>query len=236
MIRFINAFKTYNEEKWALKRVNCEIKQGEFVYLIGESGAGKSTFLKLLTYEEKISRGQLMIGNVDLTNIKKEQVPFLRRQLGIVTQELYLLEHLTILENILYVLRATGASHKTMKARAIEALEKVDLVGFKKKKPFELSAGQRQKVIIARAIVNEPKIILADEPTGNLDDKSAVEILRLFFRLNQQGTTVIMSTHHSTLVNTVKHRVLEMKHGELIRDQLEGSYGLETDGRDIFYL
>lgn len=236
MIKFTDVYKTYNQKRWALKKVNCKIEQGEFVYLVGKSGAGKTTFLKLLTLEEPLTRGALQIGNANLTTMTEKQLPMFRRQLGIVSQNLALLENMTVLENILYVLRATDFGGRYAKKRALEALAEVDLVDVQKKKPEELSIGQRQKVLIARAIVNQPKIILADEPTGNLDDKSAIETMRIFFRLNQKGTTVIMSTHHSTIVNTVRHRVLEINDGQIVRDQSEGSYGQPTDGRDIFYI
>lgn len=173
MIKLDNCIKKYSNVT-ALNHVSLEIKQGEFAYLIGPSGAGKTTLIKLLTCEEKVTTGSLKMGNVDLPRLQDSQIPEFRRQLGVVPQDFFLLESLTIYQNLVYVLRAIETKRKLIKEKALRALNEVGMLEYKHLFPKELSVGQRQKVAIARAIVNEPKILLADEPTGNLDNKSAI--------------------------------------------------------------
>ncbi|MEG2254467.1 MAG: ATP-binding cassette domain-containing protein [Vagococcus sp.] len=235
MIKLDNCIKKYSNVT-ALNHVSLEIKQGEFAYLIGPSGAGKTTLIKLLTCEEKVTTGSLIMGNVDLPRLQDSQIPEFRRQLGVVPQDFFLLESLTIYQNLVYVLRAIETKRKLIKEKALRALNEVGMLEYKHLFPKELSVGQRQKVAIARAIVNEPKILLADEPTGNLDNKSAIEVMKILYQLNQKGTTILMATHNSTIVNTIRYRVLEINKGQIIRDQDKGSYGRWNDDRDVFVI
>nr|WP_240913529.1 ATP-binding cassette domain-containing protein [Vagococcus fluvialis] len=220
----------------ALSDVSLDVSQGEFLYLIGPSGSGKSTIIKLLTCEERLTQGFLQIGNIDLLKLPDKKLPDYRRQIGVIPQDIFLLDHLTVYKNIVYSLNAIDFDRKKIKEKALAALSQVGMLSFKNDYPSELSIGQQQKVAIARAIVNNPKIILADEPTSNLDNKSSIEIMRILYKLNQDGATVLMATHNSTIVNTVRNRVLEIDNGELVRDQSNGDYGLSTDNKDIFII
>nr|WP_249038057.1 ATP-binding cassette domain-containing protein [Vagococcus fluvialis] len=220
----------------ALSDVSLDVSQGEFLYLIGPSGSGKSTIIKLLTCEERLTQGFLQIGNIDLLKLPDKKLPDYRRQIGVIPQDIFLLDHLTVYKNIVYSLNAIDFDRKKIKEKALAALSQVGMLSFKNDYPSELSIGQQQKVAIARAIVNNPKIILADEPTSNLDNKSSIEIMRILYKLNQDGATILMATHNSTIVNTVRNRVLEIDNGELVRDQSNGDYGLSTDNKDIFII
>ncbi|MBO0485855.1 ATP-binding cassette domain-containing protein [Vagococcus fluvialis] len=236
MIRFSHVYKKYTEGNLALSDVSLDVSQGEFLYLIGPSGSGKSTIIKLLTCEERLTQGFLQIGNIDLLKLPDKKLPDYRRQIGVIPQDIFLLDHLTVYKNIVYSLNAIDFDRKKIKEKALAALSQVGMLSFKNDYPSELSIGQQQKVAIARAIVNNPKIILADEPTSNLDNKSSIEIMRILYKLNQDGATVLMATHNSTIVNTVRNRVLEIDNGELVRDQSNGDYGLSTDNKDIFII
>lgn len=236
MISLTNVYKKYNEKQNALENISLNVNQGEFIYLIGPSGAGKTTLMKLLTCEERLTKGSLRIGNVDLLKLADHHIPDYRRQIGVVPQDIVLLNHLTVYKNLVYTLQAIEVDRKLIKIQALQALEKVGMLAFKNSFPSQLSIGQQQKVVIARAIVNNPKIILADEPTGNLDNKSAIEIMKILYQLNQSGSTILMATHNSTIVNTVRYRVLEMRQGKVVRDQKDGTYGLATDYRDMFVI
>lgn len=235
MIRFKQVSKTYGENL-ALRQVNFEIKQGEFVYLIGPSGAGKSTIIKLLTREELATSGQVIIGNTDLSKLKAQHVYKLRRQLGIVNQQDVFLENRTVKENYQAVLGATGVAETEWLAKIKRTLDLVGLAAYLDAYPRQLSVGQKKRVAIGRAMLNRPKILLADEPTANLDPKTAIEIMRLFFRINRQQTTVLMATHDSTIVNTFMRRVLELEEGKLIRDQAAGNYNVFGNPNDIYIL
>ena len=235
MIRFKQVSKTYGENL-ALRQVNFEIKQGEFVYLIGPSGAGKSTIIKLLTREELATSGQVIIGNTDLSKLKAQHVYKLRRQLGIVNQQDVFLENRTVKENYQAVLGATGVAETEWLAKIKRTLDLVGLGTYLDAYPRQLSVGQKKRVAIGRAMLNRPKILLADEPTANLDPKTAIEIMRLFFRINRQQTTVLMATHDSTIVNTFMRRVLELEEGKLIRDQAAGNYNVFGNPNDIYIL
>lgn len=236
MIKLTNVFKKYSNGTWALKGISCSISQGEFIYLVGPSGAGKTTLIKLLTCEERLTKGVVQIGNANLFNLQEQRIPLLRRQLGIVPQEVLLLDNLSVYKNILYSLQAVEANRRSIKQKALDALELVGMLAYKDTFPGDLSQGQQQKVVIARAIANRPKIVIADEPTGSLDAKSSIEIMRIFYQLNQLGTTIMMATHNSTIVNTIRYRVLEIKDGEIVRDQAAGNYGLPSDDRDVFII
>ena len=235
MIRFKQVSKTYGEIL-ALRQVNFEIKQGEFVYLIGPSGAGKSTIIKLLTREELATSGQVIIGNTDLSNLKAQHVYKLRRQLGIVNQQDVFLENRTVKENYQAVLGATGVAETEWLAKIKRTLDLVGLGTYLDAYPRQLSVGQKKRVAIGRAMLNRPKILLADEPTANLDPKTAIDIMRLFFRINRQQTTILMATHDSTIVNTFMRRVLELEEGKLIRDQAAGNYNVFGNPNDIYIL
>ncbi|GET05458.1 cell division protein FtsE [Ligilactobacillus agilis] len=235
MIRFKQVSKTYGEIL-ALRQVNFEIKQGEFVYLIGPSGAGKSTIIKLLTREELATSGQVIIGNTDLSKLKAQHVYKLRRQLGIVNQQDVFLENRTVKENYQAVLGATGVAETEWLAKIKRTLDLVGLAAYLDAYPRQLSVGQKKRVAIGRAMLNRPKILLADEPTANLDPKTAIDIMRLFFRINRQQTTVLMATHDSTIVNTFMRRVLELEEGKLIRDQAAGNYNVFGNPNDIYIL
>lgn len=235
MIRFKQVSKTYGENI-ALRQVNFEIKQGEFVYLIGPSGAGKSTIIKLLTREELATSGQVIIGNTDLSKLKAQHVYKLRRQLGIVNQQDVFLENRTVKENYQAVLGATGVAETEWLAKIKRTLDLVGLGTYLDAYPRQLSVGQKKRVAIGRAMLNRPKILLADEPTANLDPKTAIDIMRLFFRINRQQTTVLMATHDSTIVNTFMRRVLELEEGKLIRDQAAGNYNVFGNPNDIYIL
>lgn len=235
MIRFKQVSKTYGENL-ALRQVNFEIKQGEFVYLIGPSGAGKSTIIKLLTREELATSGQVIIGNTDLSKLKAQHVYKLRRQLGIVNQQDVFLENRTVKENYQAVLGATGVAETEWLAKIKRTLDLVGLAAYLDAYPRQLSVGQKKRVAIGRAMLNLPKILLADEPTANLDPKTAIDIMRLFFRINRQQTTILMATHDSTIVNTFMRRVLELEEGKLIRDQAAGNYNVFGNPNDIYIL
>lgn len=235
MIRFKQVSKTYGENL-ALRQVNFEIKQGEFVYLIGPSGAGKSTIIKLLTREELATSGQVIIGNTDLSKLKAQHVYKLRRQLGIVNQQDVFLENRTVKENYQAVLGATGVAETEWLAKIKRTLDLVGLAAYLDAYPRQLSVGQKKRVAIGRAMLNWPKILLADEPTANLDPKTAIDIMRLFFRINRQQTTILMATHDSTIVNTFMRRVLELEEGKLIRDQAAGNYNVFGNPNDIYIL
>ncbi|BCP57190.1 cell division ATP-binding protein FtsE [Streptococcus parasuis] len=219
--------KKYGNGTTALRNVSVNVEAGEFAYIVGPSGAGKSTFIKLLYREEKLDKGSLMVGKFDLAKIKKRDVPLLRRSVGVVFQDYKLLPKKTVFENIAYAMEVIGEKPRNIKKRVMEVL---DLVGLKHKIrsfPNELSGGEQQRIAIARAIVNNPKVLIADEPTGNLDPENSWEIMNLLERINLQGTTVLMATHNSQIVNTLRHRVIAIEDGRVVRDQEQGEYGYD---------
>ncbi len=219
--------KKYPNGTTALRRVSVDIRKGEFVYVVGPSGAGKSTFIKLMYREEKADKGSLNVCGYDLMKIKNRHVPLLRREIGVVFQDYKLLPQKTVYENVAYAMQVIGKRPRETKRRVMEVL---DLVGLRHKVrvfPDQLSGGEQQRVAIARAIVNTPQVLIADEPTGNLDPENSWEIMKLLDRINAQGTTVVMATHNSTIVNTIRHRVLAIENGRIIRDQVEGEYGYD---------
>ncbi|KRM92189.1 cell division ATP-binding protein FtsE [Liquorilactobacillus cacaonum DSM 21116] len=227
--------KKYKGNVYALKNINFSVKQGEFVYVIGASGAGKSTLLKFLYREEEQTFGSIKIGNTLVSRINHKQLYLLRRKLGVVMQKDLFLSDRTVFENIAVSIEAVSAAKSNEIAlRTNDVLEVVGMVGMNDRKINELSIGQQKRVAIARAIVNYPTIVIADEPTANLDAKAALEIMKLFFKINSMGTTIIMATHDSTMVNTVRERVLELNHGELIRDEQEGGYTRYPDNKDVY--
>ncbi len=208
--------------------VNLHIGLGEFAFLTGPSGAGKSTLMRLLYREEVPSSGTVLIGGVDLTSLHKGQIPLLRRRLGIVFQDYKLLPQHTVFDNVAYVLRALGVDKSEISKRVTSALCVVNLENKARAYPGELSGGEQQRVGIARAIVNGPPILLADEPTGNLDPNTSLEIVELLERISQRGTTVLVSTHDPIIVNAVRRRVISLRQGQLISDVDSGVYQMEA--------
>lgn len=227
MITMKDVNKTYANGVTALNSINITIDQGEFVYIVGPSGAGKSTFVKLMYREVKPSDGTITINGMDMGSIKEKKVPYLRRDIGVVYQDFKLLSKLTVYENIAFALEVIEESPKLIRKRVMDVLE---LVGLKNKARFipdELSGGEQQRVSMARAIVNHPKVVIADEPTGNLDPDTSWEIMRIFEEINAKGTTLIMATHSKEIVNTMKKRVIAVEDGLIVRDEHRGEYGYE---------
>ncbi|RYG74402.1 cell division ATP-binding protein FtsE [Lentibacillus lipolyticus] len=228
MIKMRDVHKTYANGVTALNGITIDIDQGEFVYIVGPSGAGKSTFVRLMFRETKPSEGSITINDVDMSNMKEKNVPFLRRNIGVIFQDFKLLSKLTVYENIAFALEVIEESPRNIRKRVMDVLE---LVGLKNKARFlpdELSGGEQQRVSIARAIVNHPKIVIADEPTGNLDPETSWGIMRIFEEINAQGTTILMATHSKEIVNTIKKRVIAIEDGLIVRDEHRGEYGYEV--------
>ena len=227
MIEMMNVTKKYNKGITAINNLSIQIKDGEFVYVVGPSGAGKSTFIKMMYREEKATKGRIRVGKYDLMKIKDRQIPFLRRYVDVVFQDFKLLQHKTVYENVAYAMEVIEKSPREIKRRVDEVLELVNLKHRMNNFPNELSGGEQQRVAIARAIVNTPGILIADEPTGNLDPDTSMEIMDILERINEQGTTIVMATHNSQIVNEKKHRVLAIESGQIVRDQEQGEYGYE---------
>ena len=227
MIEMMNVTKKYNKGITAINNLSIQIKDGEFVYVVGPSGAGKSTFIKMMYREEKATKGRIRVGKYDLMKIKDRQIPFLRRYVGVVFQDFKLLQHKTVYENVAYAMEVIEKSPREIKRRVQEVLELVNLKHRIDNFPNELSGGEQQRVAIARAIVNTPGILIADEPTGNLDPDTSMEIMDILERINEQGTTIVMATHNSQIVNEKKHRVIAIENGQIVRDQEQGEYGYE---------
>ena len=227
MIEMKDVVKKYDNGTTALRGISIHIEPGEFTYIVGPSGAGKSTFIRLLYREIKIDKGNLAVAGFNLGKIKKRDIPMLRRRVGVVFQDYKLLPKKTVYENIAYAMEVIGEHRRNIKKRVMEVL---DLVGLKHKVrsfPNELSGGEQQRIAIARAIVNNPQVLIADEPTGNLDPDNSWEIMNLLERINLQGTTVLMATHNSQIVNTLRHRVIAIENGRVVRDEAEGVYGYD---------
>jgi cell division transport system ATP-binding protein len=228
MIRLDNVTKAYKGTTVALREVSVDIQKGEFVFLVGPSGSGKSTFVRLITKEEEPDGGQIWVAGKDIANLTQWKVPYLRRNIGCVFQDFRLLPTKTVHENVAFALEVIGRPRHVIKSQVPQIL---DLVGLGKKTgnlPHELSGGEQQRVAIARAFVNRPLILLADEPTGNLDPSTSAGIMRLLDRINRTGTTVIMATHDSSIVDSMRRRVIELDRGSVIRDQARGVYGVGT--------
>lgn len=224
MITFQNVTKRYKNDHYALKNVSLQIHSGEFVFIVGASAAGKSTLMKLLYSEEKPTSGIVSIGGLNIANLTNDRIPNLRRCMGIVFQDYKLLQNQTVYDNVAYVIRTLGISSKEIDARVNGALKIVGLHEKKKATPSELSGGEQQRVGIARAIVNGPPLLIADEPTGNLDPKNSMEIMQILDQINQRGITVIVSTHDNAMVDYFRKRVITLDHGEIVRDIQAGTY------------
>ncbi|MBB6453609.1 cell division transport system ATP-binding protein [Salirhabdus euzebyi] len=228
MIEMKGVQKTYSNGVTALHGIDISIDQGEFVYVVGPSGAGKSTFIKMMYREVKPSGGSVFINGHDIGKIKNRQVPHLRRNIGVVFQDFKLLSKYTIYENVAFALEVIEESPKKIRRRVMDVLDMVKLKNKARFKPDELSGGEQQRVSIARAIVNNPKLMIADEPTGNLDPETSWEIMKIFEEINARGTTIIMATHSKDIVNTMKKRVIAIEHGRVVRDEQRGDYGYEA--------
>jgi len=226
VIRFENVSKIYpGQEKAALDSVNLEVLKGEFVFLVGLSGSGKSTFLRLVLREDRPTTGTIHVAGKDLGTLSNHKVPELRRQVGTVFQDFRLLPNKTIFENVAFTLHVLGYSKKEIAREVPEVLELVGLEDKGDRRPNEISGGEQQRVAIARAYVSRPAILIADEPTGNLDPATSVGIMKLLDRINREGTTVVMATHDSGIVDQMRKRVIELDAGHVIRDQVRGVYG-----------
>jgi cell division transport system ATP-binding protein len=226
MIKLENVTKSYKGTTVALRDVDVDIPKGEFVFLVGPSGSGKSTFLRLVTKEEKAERGRVWVAGKEVGSLSSWKVPYLRRNIGCVFQDFRLLPTKTVYENVAFALEVIGRPRNVVRSQVPQIL---DLVGLGKKLsnlPSELSGGEQQRVAIARAFVNRPLILLADEPTGNLDPSTTAGIMRLLDRINRTGTTVLMATHDNGIVDSMRRRVIELDRGTVIRDQARGVYGM----------
>jgi cell division transport system ATP-binding protein len=224
MIEFRNVTKVYEDNNTALKNINLAIKKGEFIFLVGPSGSGKSTFIKLLIKEIPVTSGNIFVAGRNICNLKASRVPQLRRNIGYVFQDFKLLPNKTIFENVAFALEVIGKPSYVIKVQVPQVLKLVGLANKLNSYPHQLSAGEQQRVSIARAFVNRPPILLADEPTGNLDPATSEGIMRLLSRINLIGTTVTMATHDKSIVNSMRRRVVELEEGEIIRDQKRGVY------------
>ena len=227
MINFYGISKVYDNGCVALSDVTVEIPKGDFVFVVGPSGAGKSTFIKLVFREELPSEGKLIVNGRNVGELQASEVPYLRRNLGIVFQDYRLLPNKTVYENVAFAMQVIEVSNREIKKRVSQVL---DLVGLRHKEkccPWELSGGEQQRIAIARAIVNNPAVVIADEPTGNLDPETSWEIMKIFSRINKGGTTVLMVTHDKTVVDAMKKRVIAIENGKIARDEAKGVYGYE---------
>ncbi|WP_337470122.1 cell division ATP-binding protein FtsE [Acidaminococcus fermentans] len=212
----------------ALEDINVHISPGEFVFLVGPSGAGKSTFIRLISREIEPTSGQILVDGVDVMKLKRGDIPYLRRQLGIVFQDFRLLNDRTAYENVAFAMQVIEAPSHKIRQRVNEVLDLVGLKGRGNNYPGEMSGGEQQRVAIARAIVNDPLLVIADEPTGNLDPETSKEIMEIFSEINSRGTTIIMATHDKTMVDYMQKRVIALENGRLVRDDRKGVYGYEV--------
>jgi len=213
----------------ALDGVNLTIEDGEFVFLVGPSGSGKTTLMKLITGEIRATSGEVVVNNFDMINIKRRKLPKMRRTLGVIFQDYRLIENMTVYDNVAFAMRVVGATAKEIKKRVPYVLELVGLEGREKRLPTELSGGEQQRVAIARALVNEPRMIVADEPTGNLDPVRSLELMLLFEKINDMGTTILVVTHEKELVNAFAKRVITIDNGSIVSDGMDGYYSYEIE-------
>lgn len=224
MILLDRVTKSYKKRGVALQNVSLHVEPKEFVIIVGPSGAGKSTLLKLLTREEKPDSGKIIVGGIDYESLRDREIPYLRRKIGVVFQDFKLLTNKTVFENVAFALEIVGQSNKEIRHTVPRVLEIVGLDGRENAMPWELSGGERQRVAIARAIVRQPKILIADEPTGNLDPKHAWDVIRVLQKINKYGTTVLLTTHNQEIVNKLKRRVVTIKDGTIVSDKASAGY------------
>ncbi len=228
MLEMINVSKTYPGGSVALQDINVRIEQGEFVFVVGPSGAGKSTFFKMLFREVLPTTGKVIVNGQDLVKMTDKEIPYFRRQLGIVFQDYRLLPDRTVYDNVAFAMQVIETPYRKIKRRVNDVL---DLVGLRKRAhayPTELSGGEQQRIAIARAIVNDPILLIADEPTGNLDPETSWEIMDIFREVNKSGTTIVMATHDREIVDEMEKRVIAIEHGRIVRDDAKGVYGYES--------
>ena len=225
MILLDRVTKAYGKKSPALDRLNLHVQKKEFVVIVGQSGAGKSTLLKLLTREEKPTSGKIIVGGIDYERLNDKDVPYLRRKIGTVFQDFKLLPNKTVFENIAFALEIIGMSNKEIRHTVPKVIDLVGLKGKADNYPRELSGGERQRVAIARAVVRQPKILIADEPTGNLDPKHAWDIIKVLEKINRHGTTVLLTTHNMEIVNKLKRRVVTIRDGKVVGDRARSGYG-----------
>lgn len=228
MLEMIDVSKIYPGGSIALQDINVRIEQGEFVFIVGPSGAGKSTFFKMLFREVLPSSGKVIVNGHDLVKMTDKEIPYFRRQLGIVFQDYRLLPDRTVYDNVAFAMQVIETPYRKIKRRVNDVL---DLVGLRKRAhayPTELSGGEQQRIAIARAIVNDPILLIADEPTGNLDPETSWEIMDIFREVNKSGTTIVMATHDREIVDEMEKRVIAIEHGHIVRDDAKGVYGYES--------
>ena len=230
MVQMNNVTKVYDSSNTvALDNVDLTINEGEFVFLVGPSGSGKTTLMKLITGEVFATSGQVIVNDFDMTNIRRSKLPKVRRSLGVIFQDFRLIENMTVYDNVAFVMRVVGAAPKEIKKRVPYVLELVGLEGREKRMPNELSGGEQQRVAIARALANNPRMIVADEPTGNLDPVRSHELMLLFEKINEMGTTILVVTHEKELVNAFAKRVITIDGGHVISDGMDGYYSYEIE-------
>ena len=223
-INFSGVSKVFEPDIIALADINLNIEQGEFVYVIGQTGSGKSTFLRLITREILPTKGVVAVGGYDMRKMRKADIPYYRRDIGLVAQDFKLIPSLTVYENIAFVMEAMSVPKKLVAERTRDVINQVGLWRRRAMRPAQLSGGEQQRVAIARALANSPSLFIADEPTGNLDFYTAAEVMKILFAINAAGVTVVMSTHNQSIVNSSRRRVIELENGILIRDEKGGSY------------
>jgi cell division transport system ATP-binding protein len=226
MIELVNVSKTFSNGIDVLLNINLFVGKEEFVFIVGPSGAGKTTMMKLLYREERPTSGKVIVDRVNVADLDAKQVPYLRRNIGVVFQDYKLLPKRTVFENVAFALRVTGAPRSNIRRKVMQALELVGMLGRANSFPDELSGGEKQRACIARAIVNNPPILLADEPTGNLDPTTSWDIIQLLEKINKRNTTVLVSTHNKGIVDDMKRRVVALENGRIVRDQLLGGYNV----------
>jgi len=224
LVEFKEVSKIYKNNVLALDNINLKIDEGEFVFIIGESGAGKSTLLKLILKEENPTSGELYFFNENITKLRNRRIPILRKQIGVVFQDFRLIDNKNVYGNLQYVMEILGYSRGYIKREIPKLLEKVNLLGKEKSYPYQLSGGEQQRVSIARALIVKPKVLIADEPTGNLDPETAWDIMKVLRDINRRGTTVLMATHAKNIVDIMKKRVIAIERGKVIRDEEKGVY------------
>ncbi|TPE66453.1 cell division ATP-binding protein FtsE [Halalkalibacterium halodurans] len=222
-----DVWKAYPNGVKAINGININIEKGEFVYIVGPSGAGKSTFIKMIYREERPTKGEIVINNTNLSSLKERKIPYLRRNIGVVFQDFKLLTSQSVYENVAFALEVIEESPEAIKKKVMDVLDIVRLKNKARFLPSELSGGEQQRVAIARAIVNQPDVLIADEPTGNLDPDTAWGIMDTLEEINRLGTTVVMATHNKEIVNTIKRRVIAIENGRVVRDEARGNYGYE---------
>ena len=228
LIHMRNVSKIYDNGAVALDRASVDIENGEFVFIVGASGAGKSTFIKMLFREELPTSGELVVNGHDIRKMTRKEVPYLRRELGVIFQDYRLLPDKTVFENVAFAMQVIEAPRRLMQRSVNSVLDVVGLRDKYKCFPHQLSGGEQQRVAIARAIVNDPAIVIADEPTGNLDPETSWDIMDIFTRINRAGTTIVMATHDKAIVDTMRRRVIAIEDGHIVRDEARGGYGYEA--------